>query len=88
MELSEWVNGTFGIPRHKDTCNTMTAVIGWSHSLYDSSYRVETVDMVSEPESMTAVVGWIQRIWCQSQSLYDGSYTVEPVDFLSGSQIL
>ena len=28
--------------------------------VYDSSYRVEPVDMMSEPESMTAVIGWSQ----------------------------
>ena len=37
--------------------------------VYDSSYRVEPADILSEPESMNAVIGWSQRIWCQSQSL-------------------
>ena len=38
--------------------------------VYDSSYRVEPVDILSEPDSMIEVMGWSQWIWCQSQSLW------------------
>ena len=38
--------------------------------VYDSSYRVEPEDMVSEPEDMTAVTGWNQWIICQSHILW------------------
>ena len=37
---------------------------------YDSSYGVEPDDMVSEPDSMTGVMGWSQWIWCWSQWIW------------------
>ena len=43
--------------------------LGQNWDVYDSSYRVEPVDILSEPEFMTAVIGWSQRLWCQSHSL-------------------
>ena len=39
-----------------------------------SSHRVEPVDILSEPDPMTGVIGWSQ--WIRS-------YGVEPVDMVS-----
>ena len=36
---------------------------------YDRSYGVELEDMVSEPEDITEIMGWSQRILCQSQRI-------------------
>ena len=39
--------------------------------------------MVSEPESMTAVIGWSQRICSvRAARVYDGNVRVEPVDIV------
>ena len=40
--------------------------LGQNWDVYDRSYRVEPEAMVSEPQSMTTVIGWSQQIFCQS----------------------